>query len=403
MNGKRDALFHNRIHDMTMLEHCHFDIMLLVSHIINCALVTGGRERASGKCLDMQFTTFIEQIAKAFDDTINTQSKCDNPLVFDDFIRIADFSYTAMKEIVAKPSTQIKKVETKTQANRATRFGSKTMQWMSHRPGRTIEEKISPENKVMTTKTVFSADTKENRHFMYLYKVLREAVIARMTETQCHQCASRETCEYEWIAKLKKMMAMNMKMKRGELSEVKALKQSYQNNKLMCDKNYKIIWDAVQMLSKLEDKIEHDYNTENLIHRLSTVLYWAMLGKINAQPGVMIKDYVGALQDKKGKLWFGLPSDDTNTLVFDINHFIIVTNDDRECISTYRLYLTGSVISLRDDQNERYAFDVKEHFKCIQEDVEGCYFASMNQTNDKGQTHHNLSRIGEDDEQKEGI
>ncbi len=358
---------------MSLEELCRFDTMLRINHVINSALTSDDRERSSGKCLPMQFTTFLSKLKTAFEATVIQENTCGDILIFDDFIRIADFSYAAIQEIVAKPSTHIEKVDTKIHANRASGFGSKTMQWMAQRPGRTIEEKISPENKVLTTKTVFSADTKENREFMYLYKVLHEAVMERIKDTKCQECNLQSNCEYyDWVLRIKKLLALNLRIKTGDLAGVKPVKQSYQNNKLMCDKNYKIIWDAVQMLSHVEEKIDKDYNS-NLVSRLSTLLYWLILGKINSVDGLIIEDYAGALQDRDGNVWFGEP--DCIPASYDT---AIIELDGHGRIETLlNVSLKECVITIFANGEEMYFFDVEEYFTSIKSAINAEYVKAV--------------------------
>lgn len=352
----KDELFHNRIETMTLSQQCRFDAMLLVSHILNCAL-TGDRERSSGKCLTIQYTYFLHRLHDAFEGTVIQTMNCSNILVFDDFIRIADFSFAAIKEILVNPSTRIQKVDTKMLANRARGFGTKTMQWMSQRPGRTIEEKISPENKVLTTKTIFTTDTKENREFMYLYRILYDAIVVRTKNTGCLHCNKK--CEYyNWVVKVQRLLAANLKIKTGELSEVKPIKQAYQNNKLMCDKNYKIIWDAVKMLSTVEEKINDDFDETNLFRRLAVVLYWLVVSRLLRAPGAMIVDRVGELHDENGQLWFG---DDGETMpVFEDT--VLIKNKDGKLKKWYTVKLTKNTITIENGTSIVFLCNVDDYF-----------------------------------------
>lgn len=377
MNNKlpsRDALFHNRTESMNLEELCKFEIMLKINHIINCALASGGRERSSGKCLTMQYTSFLENISQSFEATVCQEEKCSSIVVFDDFIRIAEYSFSAIKDIIANPSTHITKVDTKVLANRASGFGSKTMRWMSQRPGRTIQEKISPENKILTTKTVFSTDTKENREFMYLYKILYEAIVERFKGTSCQNCNSQSNCGYyDWISKMRKLLAYNNKIKTGDFEYVKPIKQSVQNNKLMCDKNYKIVWDAVQMLSHVEGKIYEDFNS-NLHNRLSTLLFWLILGKLNSFDNVIIEDFAGSLQDKNGKLWFGSEAKEIDEVY---NNDVLVLDNYGRIRSVLSLSLNRGIIKLSDGKDILFKNDISDFFFAVNEIVERSYIEAF--------------------------
>jgi len=355
----KDALFHNRTETMTLEQQCRFDVMLLINHVINCAL-TDDRERSSGKCLDIQFTYFLSKLRQSFETTVDRCEVCKNILIFDDFIRIADFCFAATKEIVNNPSTHIEKVDTKMLANKVNGFGTKTMRWMSQRPGRTIQEKISPDNKVLTSKTIFSPNTKENQEFMYLYRILHEAVADRSKDSVCQYCNKRTECGYyDWVSKMQRLMAMNVKIKSGELGDVKPIKQTFQNNKLMCDKNYKIIWDSVMMLSHLEEKIVADYNS-NLKVRLATVVYWLILAKIIEAPNIVIEDSVGALIDSNGSITFG--TENESRLLHDD---IIVKNATGRVKSILTIQLSELTISINDSSKVVFELNIDDYFQMI--------------------------------------
>ena len=356
----KDALFHNRTETMSIEQQCRFDTMLLINHIINCSL-TDDRERSSGKCLYIQFTYFLSRLRNAFETTIRQYNSCSNIMIFDDFIRIADYCFEATKEIVARPSTHIEKVDTKMLANKVNGFGTKTMRWMAQRPGRTIREKIPADNKVLTSKTVFSTDTKENREFMYLYRILYDAVTERSNDTNCRHCNKRDGCGYyNWVSKMQRLLALNMKIKNGELGVVKPVKQTFQNNKLMCDKNYKIIWDAVMMLSHVEEKIVADYNS-NLKNRLATVFYWLILAKFIELPDVVLEDSAGVLIDEDGTIAFGNENDRR-----PMQDDIIVKTSDEKLVTCLTIQLSGLVIIIKEHEKILFTFDIDQYFQLIE-------------------------------------
>ncbi len=356
----KDILFHNQVDKMSEEQKFKYSVMLKINHILNCAL-EDDRERSSGKCYMMQYSDFLNKVREAFEDTIVQSSLCQNNIViFDDFIRIADYGYAAIKEIVNKPSTHLEKETCKVHVQKATGMGIKTMKWMAERPGRTVQEKVSPQNKVLTTKTVFSADTNENREFMYMYKILHEAILARLTNSECRNCKSND-CKYNvWITKINKLFSMNSKIRRSELKDVKPIKQSVQNNKLMCDKNYRIIWNAVKMLSDVEEKIEKDFN-EMLESRFSMIIYWIILARLVNYDNVLIYDKIGRFYDKDGVIGFG-DETEIDGKISDRQNIIIKT-DDEEVESEYIFNIKGTEISITDKSGKNiYLFDSKNYF-----------------------------------------
>ena len=196
---------------------------------------------------------------------------------------------------------------------------------------------------------------------MYLYKILHEAVMERIKDTKCQNCNLQSKCDYyDWVLKIKKILALNLKIKTSDLSGVKPIKQSYQNNKLMCDKNYKIIWDAVQMLSHVEEKIDKDYNS-NLSQRLATLLYWLILGKVISCDGLIIEDYAGALHDRDGSVWFGEP--DCISTSYETK--VISLDCSGQIERVLSVCLQNHVIVIYSGKDEVYCFNVDEYFSSI--------------------------------------
>ena len=127
----------------------------------------------------------------------------------------------------------------------------------------------------------------------------------------------------------------------------------------MCDKNYKIVWDAVKMLSDLEDKISKDYNS-NLSSRLAIIVYWVILAKILSMPYAKVADSIGTIHDEKGELWFG----DSERRGF--NDTVIITNASGQLQMVLQLSLSDSKIELRNKNSVIFYFDLDQYFKNIE-------------------------------------
>lgn len=354
--GLRDDLFHNRIDQLSEDDQRRFEVMLRINHFVNCA-ISDKRERASGNCIPIRFTEFLKRLRTAYIETVDKQERCKNVLVYDDFIRVADYSFEAVKEIVSNPSTHLEKITVKEQANKATNFGTKTAKWLAQRPGNTISEKISPQNKVLTSKTIFSVDTKENRELLYLYHVLREALTNRLDGIACTNCNETRDCKfYEWVRKAQRLQAMNTKIKASDLGMVKPAKQSQQNNKLMCDKNYKIVWDAVKMLSHIEDTIEEHLRAD-LEDNLIKLLYWLMLAELLDTPNIKIADTIGIVENERGLVFRPLNQEFESKM---FNTMVIETDELGAFRNQYSLVLENRSISFIDiaHNSEIYHCDV---------------------------------------------
>ena len=128
----------------------------------------------------------------------------------------------------------------------------------------------------------------------------------------------------------------------------------------MCDKNYKIIWDAVQMLSHVEEKIDKDYNS-NLSQRLATLLYWLILGKVNSCDGLIIEDYAGALHDRDGSVWFG----ESDCISSSYETQVISLDRSGQIERVLSVCLRNNVIVIYSGKDEVYCFNVDEYFSSI--------------------------------------
>ena len=358
-----------------------------INHVVNVAM-DGHRELSTGKCLEMQYSEFLSLITNAFDETLADERRCiadttddkkADLALYEDFIRIAEFANKAIKNIVNNPSREIKKIEVKLPATRVAGFTNRTMRWLATRPGRTVAEKISPENKVLTTKTVFSVDTKENRELMYLYRNLYEVILLHLSRTKCYQCNNHGvSCKREWVRDMQKLLRTYSRIKKDELGEVKPEKQATQNNKLMCDLNYKIIWDAVGLLMHVEENIQDQFS--NVSQRLTRLLYWVLLGGCLKDRHAKIYDYMGIFYDENisNAHIFNFGKINTETQCFEkcVDYDIVIFTDDKEeFVQAFDFHCDGTSIKILDPygtegKNSLFAIDVATYFDKMNE-----YFA----------------------------
>ena len=294
---KTEWLMHNRTKNLSGEQQRRFEDMVRLSDLLNLTM-SDDVIRTTGKYGEMLFTDFLEKLYY----TVQSANDCKNQLHMDDFIRIARFSAPAIKHIVSNPSTHILKKNERVHVSKMKQTTSTTMRWMAKKPGRSISEKIAPQNKVLAKVTYFSADTKENREMLYLYGILYDVIQERFSDTKCSTCSRADECG-EDIKELYDLLSLRSRIRHGELSDVPAIKQAYQNNKLMCDKYYKMVWDAVGQMSAIEEKLQSDW--KNLGNRYLQVAFWIILATILHEYDTVIYDYKGALHDENGCLWFG--------------------------------------------------------------------------------------------------
>lgn len=358
---KVEFLMHNKNHMLTP-EQCEWwDAMVRLSDILSLTMCDD-IERTTGKYLSMLYTEFLKKLYKV----VSKRRKCTNDFIFDDFVSIATYSVSALKHIVDRPSTHIVKVAEKVRTSQLHQTGAKTMQWMSKRPGRNIMEKIAPENKVLTNVTHFSADTKENRESLYLYSILYDIVRARINSADCLKCVYAEECGIP-TKDLRDLMSLHTRIRNGELADVRAEKQSIQNNKLMCDKYYKMVWDGVGRISCIEENLNADWN--HLKERYLQIGYWIVLATILNNTDSVIKDEEGTLSDNEGKLSYVKTSD-----ALPMSNSVVIYPRQR-IWEALVLEMSGCELSLyeRASGNELFYLNllsVPEQYDSVHEDID---------------------------------
>lgn len=235
---------------------------------------------------------------------------CDSKIEFDDFVRNASLVSQSLKKIINSPSRKLIKIDKNVPANKVTRFDSKTMNWLSKRPGVTIEEKIAPKNFIPTKVTYFTCDTAENRHTMYLFDILYdylyEKVYPNGEEPKCETCPYSDKKCYILYDKLKTILFLKQKVRTTDLKEVLKQKQLRQNNKLLSDKEYKQIWDAVREIDFYEQNVKNVWN--NLKERYQFISFLFVSAKIASISGIKVFDCYSQLVDREGRI--AIVSDD---------------------------------------------------------------------------------------------
>lgn len=227
---------------------------------------------------------------------------CPYQVLFDDFVRNASLVSQSLKKIIHEPSRKLVKIDKNVPANKVTHFDSKTMTWLSRRPGVTIEEKISPKNVIPTKVTYFTADTVENRHTMYLFDILYDYLFDKIYSNQdipkCEGCLNKSKKCFELYEKLQTILFLKQNVKNTDLRDVPKQKQLRQNNKLISDKEYKQIWDAVREIDYYEQNCRSVW--ENLKYRYQFLSFIFVCARISSIQRVSIFDTYTQLVDQDG-------------------------------------------------------------------------------------------------------
>jgi hypothetical protein len=223
-------------------------------------------------------------------------------IVYDDFVRNAKIVSQALRKIIIAPSTKLVKINKNVQSNKVTRFDSKTMIWIARRSGANIAEKISPKNVIPTKVTSFSTDTPENRHTLYLFDILYDYLYEKIYPNGLDQKLDIDEYSalksFELYDKIRSILTLKQKIKQSDLNNVIKQKQTKQNNKLLADKEYKQIWDAVKEVDYYEQNVQNIWN--HLKERYQFIAFLFVCAKISTLENTMIFDEQSQLTDQDG-------------------------------------------------------------------------------------------------------
>lgn len=340
---KIDYLLSNKMEKLSKEQLLWSELLTLHESIINSAIKDYvGLEKDN--CQEMYFSVFLDSLYYEIQPYLF--GKCKNKFLFDDFIFVASVAGKAIKAIVTNPSTRIIKVDEQKKYNKITNVGIKTMQWLAKRQGGTIREKISPQNKVLTVSTKFTVDTKENEASMYLYNIIYRIIASRLFGSECKRCETKNCKNKRLLEEMLKIYSLNTGIMQSELHSIPKIRHSVQNNKLMCDKYYKVIWDCNTKISRMEKGLKIEW--DNLLEILYADIYYCVLAILMHDPSYKYVDTIGRIMiDDKGRLLF------SNSEKFK---FILSNNGLKEL----RILLHNNMISV---EKSMYKFESDSTWK----------------------------------------
>lgn len=300
-----EYILHANIEKMDYVQNEYLKIFNACNHFFNITF-----ESLLDRISRQYNSTSVIQILDMVNNTLGEEENSCKTIIYDDFVRNASLVSQALHKIISSPSQKLIKVNKNEPANKVTRFDSRTMTWLSRRPGTTIEEKISPKNIIPTRVTQFTTDTVENRHTMYLYDILFDNLFKKIYPDdhvlQCENCKNNDKKCFILYEKLKTLLLLKNKIRSAHLYDVPKQKQIKQNNKLLSDKEYKQIWDAVRDI----DYFEYNCKTiwSNLKQRYQFLIFLIICARLSKYDDVLVYD--------------------TLCNINDVNGFLSITNDD---------------------------------------------------------------------------
>lgn len=178
------------------------------------------------------------------------------PLPFDDMMQLIEYCGEQLHAIVKNPRHSIVKVDKMVMPYRVGNTGSKTMNWLGKQPGKTIKEKLSGKNKMLTQANEYTYDVKENQVAIALYKQIMKRVAERINYGIKNNAYDEDShCDF-----ISKMARIKKELRNTELAEVKPVNHTQANNVLLADKNYSVVWKAYLDMCKYNKKVEKNWN-----------------------------------------------------------------------------------------------------------------------------------------------
>lgn len=291
-----EVLINGRIDEMYDEQKIHYGILMKVCDFFNSALI---------KFYDSTINQYekipISKLCRSLNDGIFKALSCNNYIIADEVMNVLNVCDGAIRNIVSNPNSMLIKEDKKVYISDLRGFSSKTTEWLAKRTGRTVQEKIMPENKILTKKTRFTEKTLENEVTLSLYYFLYDIISERVKKSSCAECDKGLSCRRNYETAISFLNLLS-KIKRGDLSEVVPKRHISPNNKLLCDKNYSAVWKSQARLNDYEESIENKWN--NLFEEFKQMIFWFVVGIVFKVDSVFVDDKTGVFIDGDNKFGF---------------------------------------------------------------------------------------------------
>lgn len=160
----------------------------------------------------------------------------------DRFTHIIDLCMDAIGHILLSPRQTVVRVHEMTPVYLAQRLDSRSVQWLSRKPGNNMREKLAANPHILAATRKMSFDTLENR----LLKALLIRVQGLLLYRQ--EAGLPLTEEQEGL-----LVSIQQSLRLEGFLAIKTWQHMPPNNVLLQDKQYRKVWRAWQLLQRLED------------------------------------------------------------------------------------------------------------------------------------------------------
>ncbi|MEY8239719.1 MAG: DUF2357 domain-containing protein [Cycloclasticus sp.] len=170
----------------------------------------------------------------------------------DRFTHIVDHCIDAIGHILVSPRQTVVRVHEMTPVYLAQRLDSRSVQWLSRKPGNNMREKLAANPHILAATRKMSFDTLENR----LLKALLIRVEGLLLYRQ--EAGLQLAEEQEGL-----LVSIQQALRLEDFLAIKSWQHMPPNNVLLQDKQYRKVWRAWQLLQRLEE--DSQFQQENFV------------------------------------------------------------------------------------------------------------------------------------------
>lgn len=217
----------------------------------------------SGHALHTGIVDFLSTVERS------VQDESPEGEIKDRIYRIVSHSKESVLAIMEHTRDKIFREHAMLPIHAAREVDSKSVQWLSRQPGRTLREKLSGKPYMKAVRRRSSVDTAENRLLKAFLLRLEQILIERQYALSA---AAEETCE-ELLVSLQRWLRTEDAAEIGNWGNLPP------NNTLLQDKRYRKVWDGWLWLQTIDKQITGD--SKRVHSDILSVIYWNTLSLLN--------------------------------------------------------------------------------------------------------------------------
>lgn len=217
----------------------------------------------SGHALYTGLVDFMGVVAKSMqDEALEGERK-------DRIYRIVSHAKEAILAIMDHTRDKILREHAMLPIHAAREVDSKSVQWLSRQPGRTLREKLSGKPYIKAVRRISSVDTAENRLLKAFLLRLEKILIERQ---RALAVTTEETCEELFVF-------LQRWLRSEDAFEIGSWGNLPPNNTILQEKRYRKVWDGWLWLQSIDEHIQGDCTRVH--HDVLSVIYWNTISLLN--------------------------------------------------------------------------------------------------------------------------